>query len=84
VLRVGGILSTCLIACLYLFPSLLPAVSFTTFIATGHWLDLATAVTTLIFFNLIAGPLIYIPMAISDFIELTVGMKRVQKFLQTE
>jgi hypothetical protein len=36
------------------------------------------------FFSLISGPMIWVPMAVSDFIQLQVSMKRVQKFLQVD
>ena len=57
-LKVDGIIGSCLISFLYFIPNLLPAVTFTTFIALGNYLDLATATTSLIFFSLITYPMI--------------------------
>lgn len=64
----------------------MPAVCFTTYIGLDLQpaLDLATATTCLIFFNLMSGPMVWVPMAVSDFIQLTVSMKRVQKFLKVD
>jgi hypothetical protein len=67
-----------------MFPNMMPAVCFGTYIGLGNYLDLSTAVTCIMFFGLMAGPMIWVPMAISDFIQLRVSMKRVQKFLQTD
>ena len=73
-----------LIAGLYLFPNLLPGVVFATYIGTGHTLDLATAVTCLVLFNLMKEPLIGLPMFVTDMIEMVVSMKRMQKFIETD
>jgi hypothetical protein len=68
-----------LIGLCYLFPNLMPAVCFTTYIGLDLQpsLDLAKATSCLIFFGLMAGPMIWVPMAVSDFIQLRVSMKRV-------
>jgi ATP-binding cassette, subfamily C (CFTR/MRP), member 1 len=73
-----------LIGCIYLFPNLLPAIVFSTYIGTGHTLDLPTAVTILVLFNMMKGPLISLPMFFSDLIDLLVSMKRIQRFVQTD
>jgi|LauGreDrversion4_2_1035121.scaffolds.fasta_scaffold99282_3 ABC-type bacteriocin/lantibiotic exporter with double-glycine peptidase domain len=73
-----------LIAFSYMFPNMMPAVCFGTYIGLGNYLDLSTAVTCIMFFGLMSGPMIWVPMAISDFIQLKVSMKRVQKFLQVD
>ncbi len=64
----------------------MPAVCFTTYIGLDltPTLDLARATSCLIFFGLISGPMIWVPMAVTDFIQLTVSMKRVQKFLAVD
>jgi len=66
-----------LIGCVYLFPNLLPAIVFSTYIGTGHTLDLPTATTILVLFNLMKEPLISLPMFCSDLIDLIVSMKRI-------
>jgi ATP-binding cassette, subfamily C (CFTR/MRP), member 1 len=75
----SGIASSFLIGFVYLFPNLMPAVCFTTYIGLDLQpsLDLATATSCLIYFGLIAGPMNWVPMAVSDFIQLVVSMKRV-------
>ena len=40
------------VAGIYMFPNLLPVVTFTTFIGTGHTLDLDIAVASLVVFSL--------------------------------
>ena len=68
-----------LIAGNYFFPQMMPAVCFTAYIGFDIQpaLDLPIATTCLIFFQLISGPMVWVPLAISDFIQLTVSMKRV-------
>lgn len=56
-LRSSGIVMAFLSGCIYFFPNLLPAVVFATYIGLGNNLDLATAVTCLVLFNLVRGPL---------------------------
>jgi ABC-type multidrug transport system fused ATPase/permease subunit len=67
-LKKGGMLTSMLIAFSYMFPNMMPAVCFSTYIGLGHSLTLSKAVTCLLFFGLMAGPMIWVPMAISDFI----------------
>ena len=43
---------------MYLFPSMLPPVTFATYIATGHDLSYEIAVASLVLFGLMRGPLI--------------------------
>jgi len=85
-LKSTGFASSMLIGFLYLFPNMMPAVCFTTYIALDltPYLDLATATSCLIFFGLMAGPMAWVPMAVSDFIQLVVSMKRVQRFLMVD
>ena len=67
-LKRGGMATSMLIAFSYMFPNMMPAVCFGTYIGLGNYLDLSTAVTCIMFFGLMAGPMIWVPMAISDFI----------------
>mmetsp|Transcript_17853 Transcript_17853/g.30300 ORF Transcript_17853/g.30300 Transcript_17853/m.30300 type:complete len:578 (+) Transcript_17853:575-2308(+) len=63
------------------FPLALQIASFTSFIGLGHYLDLATAYQVITVFNLINGPIRMLPMFIGQFIEFTVAMRRIQKFI---
>jgi ATP-binding cassette subfamily C (CFTR/MRP) protein 1 len=83
-LRVTGTIISFLVGCVYFFRNLLPAVVFTTYIGTGHVLDLPTAVTCLVLFNLMKRPLIQVPMFVTNILNLKVSMKRVQRFMKTD
>ena len=50
-------LSSFVISSLYFFPSVLGSVVFSTYIGTGHYIDLQTAFTVIVFFGLIKDPL---------------------------
>ena len=76
-LRTTGTIISFLVGCVYFFRNLLPAVVFTTYIGTGHTLDLPTAVTCLVLFNLMKRPLIQVPMFVTNILNLKVSMKRV-------
>jgi ABC-type multidrug transport system fused ATPase/permease subunit len=67
-----------------LFPAMMSTLTFYTSILFGHTIDLATAFTALIFFDLIRGPLEALPWIINSLLELTTSMKRVQVFLDEE
>jgi len=84
VMKKGGIVTAGLIACIYLFPNLLPAVTFSSYIGWGNSLDLATAVTALILFNMMRDTLIELPFFASDFLSMAVSMKRIQKFVELD
>ena len=75
---------TLLIASIYFFPNILSSVVFTTYIGTGHTIDLATAFSVLVFFDLIIEPMINLPLFISVFVDFRVSMKRIQDFLSTK
>lgn len=74
----------CFIVGAYLFPNMLPAVTFATFIGTGHTLDFNVAVAALVIFNLMQGPLIQVPFFCSEAINLIVSMKRIEGFLDLD
>lgn len=76
-LKRGGYAVACLISCVYFFPSLLPSVTFSTFIALGNTLDFGVAVASLVLFNLLRGPLISAPIFFGDLIQLMVSMRRI-------
>lgn len=54
-----------MVVCVYFFPNILSSVVFTTYIGTDQHLDLATAFTVLIFFELMRDPLRILPDFIS-------------------
>ena len=64
-----------------MFPNLLPVVTFTTFIGTGHTLDSDIAVASLVVFSLMQGPLIELPFFFSSLINLAVSMRRIEGFM---
>ena len=54
----GGFAVALLIFFIYLFPSMLPATTFATYIAMGSYLKYQVAVAALVLFGLMRGPLI--------------------------
>jgi len=68
---------TAIIASLYFFPQVLSSVVFSTYIGTGHDIDLATAFTVLILFDLIKNPLRQLPLFFSSFIQVMVAIRRI-------
>ena len=83
-LRKGGFATAWLIFLTYLFPSLLPVTTFATYIGMGNYLEYSVAVAALVLFNLMRGPLIQAPIFFGDLIQLTVSMKRIQKFIESD
>lgn len=73
-----------IITSLYFFPGILSSVVFTTYIGTGHQIDLASAFTVLVFFDLIKEPLRQLPLFVSQFIQLVVSMKRIQEYIDSD
>ena len=73
-----------LITSIYFFPNVLSSVVFSTYIGIGHSIDLATAFSVIIFFDLIIEPMINFPMFISSYVDFRVSMKRVQEFLSSK
>jgi hypothetical protein len=55
-----------IISSLYFFPQVLTSVVFATYIGTGHYIDLSTAFSVLIFFDLIKEPMRQLPTFISS------------------
>ena len=72
------------IASLYFFPNILSSVVFSTYIGTGHNIDLATVFSVIVFFDLIKEPLRSLPLFLSSVIQFQVAMRRVQKFIDTK
>ena len=70
-----------LISAVFFFPNLLSTVVFSVFIGTGHKIDLATAFSVIIFFDLIIDPMINFPLMISSFVDFNVSMTRIQEYL---
>ena len=67
-----------------MFPSLLPAVTFSVHIATGHTLEYNVAVAALIIFSIMQEPLIQIPYFITELVEVIQSLKRIEGFLDLE
>ena len=80
-LKKRGVIIAGIVGSIYLFPSLLAPVTFTTYIGLGNTLDYNTAVAALILFQLMKDPMISIPMFFSDVVELVVSMRRIEKFI---
>jgi ABC-type multidrug transport system fused ATPase/permease subunit len=62
-------------------PLLVSIVTFTTYIATGHVLDVATALTSLALFEILRFPLFMLPNVLNNLVEAKVSVDRVQGFL---
>lgn len=58
-----------LITAMLFFPNILSSVVFSIYIGTGHSIDLATAFSIIIFFDLIIDPMINFPMMITAFVD---------------
>mmetsp|Transcript_5860 Transcript_5860/g.9456 ORF Transcript_5860/g.9456 Transcript_5860/m.9456 type:complete len:122 (-) Transcript_5860:3168-3533(-) len=71
-----NLIAVFVIASLYFFPQVLSSVVFSTYIGTGHYIDLSKAFTVLIFFELIKNPLRSLPMFVSFFVQFLVSMRR--------
>ena len=50
---------------------------FTTYIGTGHTIDIKTTYTIIVFFNIIKDPLRFVPEFFGELVETIVSMKRV-------
>lgn len=68
----------------YLFPMLLPVATFASYISTGAELKYEIAVAALVLFNLMRLTLIQAPEFFAECIELTVSMKRIEKFIRSD
>ena len=72
-----------IIATTQLFPSLLPAVTFSAYIGlAGQSLSLSVTVAALVLFEFISKPLIDFPIFMGDIVSLLVSMRRIDKFLE--
>ena len=83
-LRVRGLATALLVFFIYLLPSMLPVTTFATFIGLGNYLKYEIGVAALVLFNIIRGPLIQAPIFFGDLIQLSVSMKRIDKFLRSD
>lgn len=72
------------VAGIYLFPNLLPAVTYSVFIAQGNVLDFQVAAASMVIFGLMQGPLIQVPFFFSEIINLIVSMRRIEGFLDLD
>lgn len=73
-----------MVAGIYLFPNLLPAVTYSVFIAQGNVLDFQVAAASMVIFGLMQGPLIQVPFFFSEIINLVVSMRRIEGFLDLD
>jgi len=75
-------ISQCLSGVLYTTIPLLVSIStFATFIALGHQLDVATALTSLALFDLLRFPLFMLPQVLNSVVEAGVSVDRIQSYL---
>ena len=72
------------VAGIYFFPNLLPAVTFTAYIGTGHSIDLQTAAATLVIFGMMTESLINVPFFFTEVINLIVSLNRISGFLDLD
>ena len=72
------------IAGMYLFPNLLPGVTFSMYIGLGNTLDFNVAVASLVIFSLMQDTLIAVPFFFSEVLNLLVSMKRIEGFLDLD
>jgi hypothetical protein len=56
---------------------LLPICTFATYIALGNYLSYNKAVSSLVLFGLMKGPLLQAPMFFSDLVQLFVSIRRI-------
>lgn len=73
-----------IVGTLYLFPFLLQATAFTTFIALGNHIDLSNSFVILTILTLISNPIRTLPYFIGYTIQFSISMRRIQKFLACE
>ncbi|KAJ1439399.1 pdr transporter [Ochromonadaceae sp. CCMP2298] len=62
-------------------PLMVSILTFTTYIALGNSLDVATALTSLALFDLLRFPLFMLPQVLNNLVEAKVSVDRVQSFL---
>jgi ABC-type multidrug transport system fused ATPase/permease subunit len=75
-------ISQCLSGVLYTTIPLLVSIStFATYIALGHQLDVATALTSLALFDLLRFPLFMLPQVLNNVVEARVSVDRIQSYL---
>ena len=77
------ILYTLIITSLYFFPNVLSTVVLTTYIGTGHYINLSNAFTVLVFFDLIRYPIRSLPMIYPAWLEMLVSLNRIQDFINS-
>jgi ATP-binding cassette subfamily C (CFTR/MRP) protein 1 len=65
-------------------PLLVAILTFTAYIASGHVLDVATALTSLALFDILRFPLFMLPNMLNNCVEAKVSLDRVQSYLLEE
>ena len=76
-LRRWGLAIACSIGFVYLIPSLVPAVTFATYIGLDNRLDFSIAVAALVLFQLMRVPLINFPRFIENVCTMFTSLKRI-------
>ena len=76
-LRKRGVAIALNIGSFYLFPCLLPSITFATYIGLGNDLDFGIAVGALVLFQLMRGPIINIPRLLGDITDLFASMRKI-------
>lgn len=62
-------------------PLMVALATFSAYVWSGHVLDVASALTSLALFEILRFPLFMLPQIISNIVEATVALKRIQSFL---
>ena len=70
-----------MIAFVVLFPQLMSTLTIIAFIYNGNTMDIGTAFTVKLIFNLIRDPMRSFPLFISQYLEFRRAMSRIQEFL---
>ena len=81
-LRKRGFLIALNTSVVSLFTCLLPSITFSAFIGLGNTLDFATAVSSMVLFQLMIGPLLNMPKAFGEIKDMYASMAKIQRFFK--
>ncbi|KAG6856149.1 hypothetical protein H0H87_007054 [Tephrocybe sp. NHM501043] len=76
--------SSILIASISFVPSIATVLTFITYSATGHELNVATVFTSLQLFTIIRIPFLVFPMVLASLADILVALRRISKYLSAE
>ena len=65
-------------------PLLVAVATFTAYVASGHKLDVSTALTSLALFEILRFPLFMLPNVINNLVEASVSIGRIEAFLNLD